>query len=375
LLAALLGSTAAIPATADTLHPVVAEPEPRPADPASARYEIEGQVFALAGGFAEEPAAAGALATLIAGDPVFGDLDGDGDDDAVLWLIHQSGGSGTFYYVAAAYRESSGFRGTRAIFVADRIAPGALSIAHRLVTARYLARRPGEAMAVAPTIEAVSHFQPTVDGLRRVSTAPPETSLTHGWLVIGHEVRALTACGSAEPLWLSGDPSALSQLIQRYREALPGNAPGIPLFVTLVGRTAKPPHEGFGADYTGAYEVAEIVQIWPEGSCISDRIVVASPSPGANVRSPLLVRGSARGSWFFEGELRLSLLGAACNVLARGFATARSNWMTRDFVPFEGTLVFEAPNHPERGVLIVERNNPSENRALDEALELPISFE
>jgi len=46
--------------------------------------------------------------------------------------------------------------------------------------------------------------------------------------------------------------------------------------------------------------------------------------------------------------------------------------MTPDFVPFEGTLGFADRAHPERGFLVIERNNPSEDRTLDEALEIPI---
>ena len=35
------------------------------------------------------------------GKPAYGDLNRDGRDDAVLFRMHDPGGSGTFYYVAA----------------------------------------------------------------------------------------------------------------------------------------------------------------------------------------------------------------------------------------------------------------------------------
>lgn len=70
-------------------------------DPLNATYRIEGQPIALVDGHHESPAAPGSatkVRTAVWKQPVFGDLDGDGDEDAALLLIHDPGGSGTFYY-------------------------------------------------------------------------------------------------------------------------------------------------------------------------------------------------------------------------------------------------------------------------------------
>jgi len=138
----------------------------------------------------------------------------------------------------------------------------------------------------------------------------------------------------------------------------------------ITGATALP-----GAPpYTPVFEAREVVRVWPTGNRISDRVVVATPMPGATLVSPAVVRGQARGGWFFEGEITLQLLDGERNVLARGFATAQANWMTNDFVPFEGTLTFESRPGVTEGVLVVKNNNPSDNRDLDEAMEIPVVF-
>ncbi|UCH75636.1 MAG: hypothetical protein JSU82_07340 [Rhodospirillales bacterium] len=133
-----------------------------PAAPTDARYEIAGTVVQLDRGKAETPAAPGSatkIRTHVLGSPAFGDLDGDGDDDAVLWLVHDPGGSGTFHYIAAAINETSGFRGTSGVLVGDRIAPGEMSIDQRRVTVRFAGRRATEPMAATPTVPRVRHFR------------------------------------------------------------------------------------------------------------------------------------------------------------------------------------------------------------------------
>jgi len=98
-LALLAGQLVAGAAAAQTIR-LEGEAEPAlPADPANASFEIDGETVRLQGGRAARPAAPGSAArvtTCIAGAPIFADLAGDGDEDAVLWLAREAGGSGTF---------------------------------------------------------------------------------------------------------------------------------------------------------------------------------------------------------------------------------------------------------------------------------------
>ena len=140
-------------------------------DPANASYRVGGEMVTLENGLAEKPAAPGSASTVttrILNDPVSGDLDGDGDEDAVVWLLQQTGGTGSFFYVAAAFRRNGGYQGTTAVLVGDRIAPQTLSITHRLVSAQYLDRETGAPMALAPAKDAAIYLIASAAGLAPV---------------------------------------------------------------------------------------------------------------------------------------------------------------------------------------------------------------
>ena len=89
---------------------------------------------------------------------------------------------------------------------------------------------------------------------------------------------------------------------------------------------------------------------------------LASPAPGDTVRSPLLVRGKARGFWFFEASFPVRLLAADGSELAVTYATAGSDWMTTAFVPFTSTVTFASPPAGTRGTLVLHKDNPSDRR-------------
>jgi hypothetical protein len=61
------------------------------------------------------------------------------------------------------------------------------------------------------------------------------------------------------------------------------------------------------------------------------------------------------------------------NTIAQGFASARGEWMTSEFVPFSAVLSFEAPGSGA-GRLILKKDNPSDRRELDDALVVPVKF-
>lgn len=97
--------------------------------------------------------------------------------------------------------------------------------------------------------------------------------------------------------------------------------------------------------------------VWPaEGS--GDLSAFVRVDVPAEATSPLVLRGEARGTWFFEGSFPVRLLAEDGTEVASGFVTARGEWMTEGFVPFEGELEFSVPG-PTRAVLVLERDNPS----------------
>ena len=86
-------------------------------------YVIEGQEVQLSEGNAQTTAATGTaqIVTTFAGNEAEGDLNEDGISDVAFLLTQDHGGSGTFYYVVAALKTDTGYQGTSAGFIGDRI--------------------------------------------------------------------------------------------------------------------------------------------------------------------------------------------------------------------------------------------------------------
>ncbi|HOD36146.1 MAG TPA: hypothetical protein PLR20_09380 [Syntrophales bacterium] len=73
--------------------------------------------------YREKTASESAIATVITLHEryAFGDLDGDGSEDAAAILVVQSGGSGTFYYLCAVLNEEGTAVNVATLFLGDRI--------------------------------------------------------------------------------------------------------------------------------------------------------------------------------------------------------------------------------------------------------------
>ena len=104
-----------------------------------------------------------------------------------------------------------------------------------------------------------------------------------------------------------------------------------------------------------------------------DLIQVETPSANETISSPLVIKGKARGYWFFEASFPIKLLDANGNLVAQSFAQAQGEWMTEDFVPFNVNLKFTAPA-TSQGLLILEKDNPSGLPENADELRIPISF-
>ncbi len=92
------------------------------------------------------------------------------------------------------------------------------------------------------------------------------------------------------------------------------------------------------------------------------------------IASPLVLSGSAPGTWFFEASAPIVLTDWDGLIIATGYIQALGEWMTTDYVPFSGTLTFEKPAYGERGTLIFRKDNASGEARFDDAAEMTIQF-
>ncbi len=106
---------------------------------------------------------------------------------------------------------------------------------------------------------------------------------------------------------------------------------------------------------------------------VDDSVTLTNIQPNQLVTSPLEVAGKAPGNWFFEANIGLRLLDALGAEVARGHATATSDWMSSDEVPFTGSISFTLPTSTT-GFVEIEKDNPSDKRELDASVRIPVRF-
>ncbi|MBX4198725.1 hypothetical protein KW800_00365 [Candidatus Parcubacteria bacterium] len=91
--------------------------------------------------------------TGLADKTVYGDINDDSKNDAVVILTQDGFGSGFFIYVAAYVSGNVSYKGSNAVFIGDRISPQSISIDSKgLIKVKYLDRKPEEPFAAEPTV-------------------------------------------------------------------------------------------------------------------------------------------------------------------------------------------------------------------------------
>ena len=111
-----------------------------------------------------------------------------------------------------------------------------------------------------------------------------------------------------------------------------------------------------------------------------DKIQITHPLPRSIITSPLLIEGMARGTWFFEASFPVTITDWNGNIIGQGYTTTDgAEWMTEDFVPFSGIIMFDTQEiqgqYSQRGTLILHKANASGLPEHADALEIPILFE
>jgi hypothetical protein len=104
------------------------------------------------------------------------------------------------------------------------------------------------------------------------------------------------------------------------------------------------------------------------------KIFVDTPKDGNVISSPLTIKGMAPGSWFFEASAPVVVTNWDGLIIGESYITAKGDWMTTDYVPFEGTIEFTNTEYGDYGFLILKKDNPSGEPQFDDAVEYKIMF-
>jgi hypothetical protein len=266
---------------------------PLPTSPLDATYNIEGHEVQLAQGRAEEDSAPGAASktvTQIFGEPVYGDVNDDGANDAALLLSVDAGGSGTFYYVAVALKDGEGYLGTNAILLGDRIAPQTVEIRNGVVIANFAERAPDAAMTDQPT-EGVSAYL-TVSGalLSRVVVAAGEMVLSGVFASTSSEQTFDPCSGGSYPL--APDSNSRAALTAIYQQRNAERETMGPVFMVLAG-TVVPDTSADAGSAASLFKVSSIVSAPRTGSCTRDTGPASAQPPTAATPTQPLTQDNA----------------------------------------------------------------------------------
>ena len=125
--------------------------------PLDAVYLIEGQEVKLTNGKIEKGIPFSATSSMkitvsAFGEPRYADLNSDGAKDAIFFLYEDLGGTGTFFYVAAAVNEGEKYRGLNAIYLGDRIAPQTIDALNGKAAVNYAVTKDSDPMTARPSV-------------------------------------------------------------------------------------------------------------------------------------------------------------------------------------------------------------------------------
>lgn len=204
-------------------------------------------------------AAARPLVTLVSDVVASGDLTGDGDDEAVVILAHDPGGSGVFMHLAVVSDPGGSPRNIATFSLGDRVQVTVVDIVDGEIVAELLEHRPGDPMCCPSKT------------VQRVWRLPPGSRF-RGHLVWGRESGFFTECGGereGRAINEAGD-----ELVDVYNELT--TAAGQPIFVEVRGEWEAAPRNG----YDEALRITELLRAENEGfGCrlgLDDVLFVAS---------------------------------------------------------------------------------------------------
>ena len=105
-----------------------------------------------------------------------------------------------------------------------------------------------------------------------------------------------------------------------------------------------------------------------------DLIFATAPKPGATLTSTILLKGFARGSWYFEAVFPIVVINKDGMTIGQGQGRADGDWMTNAFVPFSTEIDLKAP-YSGPAIIKLEKDNPSGDPSRDASLSIPVTLQ
>ena len=188
-----------------------------------------------------------------------------------------------------------------------------------------------------------------------------------GWLTkdgaLGRPVDIITQSGGV--MYVSDDHAGVIYKIKYLSDWSIRNfeecaAAGYPIMESYPRQCREPGGKTFAEDIGNELAKQNLIQI-------------TSPRPNSIIKSPLVIKGKARGTWYFEASFPVKLLDENGKEIAAHYAQAQDEWMTENFVPFESRIEFTAMAGT-KGTLILQKDNPSGLPEYDDELRIPVIF-
>lgn len=111
----------------------------------------------------------------------------------------------------------------------------------------------------------------------------------------------------------------------------------------------------------------------PEEPMKEKTIEVYTPKDGVIAESPLLVRGRTKDGWYYEDDFTVRLTTVRNDVVTEASVVPQGSVDAQGMIPFEVSLVFDAPAATS-GVLTIGNLNNSESTQKEALVTIPIVF-
>lgn len=251
-----------------------------PQSPLDASYLIEGNEVQFEGGKGEVKIGEDTVTTEVAKDPVYGDMNGDGAEDAVLLITYSKNNTPSTYYAALALKDAEGYLGMNAVPLhTDGGAPQEIQIQDEVLVVTY-ATSEFNATEEDTQNDAMYEYL-TLVGITLQSVGPLEESdeIERGLFTYTDDSKTFTTCSGAR-YQISPDSHARAALEAIYLERTRySGTDKNEVYVVLAGHTG-------GSSDVAVDEVPEETDVSTEDS--PDENVADE----ADVDTPRLVSGS-----------------------------------------------------------------------------------